>query len=322
MKISKAAITFLIICIMISNCFNCVYGASGESVSQAQENLIDIMTEYAPELNVILEYDMVETIDLSEGGTIQLNRFFADQNYIGYTIWDSEQQRLLEISAGESAYDDYIDCEDLELLYENGCYVIKNEEGKIFLNEFGEVYGEMTYDNFGISTYGILPDVNPQLQGNSNCIVAAVANVMYYWSEHGYPTLKYNGTYAQTKNKIDSLFKSISGFDDGRAYQNNLVPQVVQQYGSTTGNNISGYVNWSPTTNTVAYEIDYFGPCLVGFAAGSSYSETVGHMTMCCGYYFISSSQFMLALADGWSSSIVYKQWDSNYNDCVIYIHV
>lgn len=46
--------------------------------------------------------------------------------------------------------------------------------------------------------------------------------------------------------------------------------------------------------------------------------NTVGHMTMCCGYVRQGSNSYMMALADGHSSSIVYKRWSNDYNDCII----
>lgn len=62
---------------------------------------------------------------------------------------------------------------------------------------------------------------------------------------------------------------------------------------------------------------------MVGFAAApGSYSESVGHMTMGCGYIMQNSNTYLLALADGHSSSIVYKLWSSVYNDCIITVNI
>ncbi len=64
-------------------------------------------------------------------------------------------------------------------------------------------------------------------------------------------------------------------------------------------------------------EIDNGRPCMVGFAAGSDYSPSVGHMTMCYGY-FIYSTQKYATVADG-TTGYVSKLW-TTYNDCVISI--
>jgi hypothetical protein len=62
---------------------------------------------------------------------------------------------------------------------------------------------------------------------------------------------------------------------------------------------------------------------MVDFAAApGSYSESVGHMTMGCGYIMQNSNTYLLALADGHSSSIVYKLWSSVYNDCIITVNI
>ena len=79
-------------------------------------------------------------------------------------------------------------------------------------------------------------------------------------------------------------------------------------------------VHWNPVIDLALSKIDDGRPCLLGFAAdeNSPYSKTVGHMTMCCGYVRQSSNSYMMALVDGHSSSIVYKRWSTDYNDCII----
>lgn len=73
---------------------------------------------------------------------------------------------------------------------------------------------------------------------------------------------------------------------------------------------------WTNSSATMVNEIDHGYPYMVGFAAGSSYSQTVGHMTMCFGYYY-SGTTIYIVLADGHSDSSVMKIW-SSYNDCTI----
>lgn len=61
---------------------------------------------------------------------------------------------------------------------------------------------------------------------------------------------------------------------------------------------------------------------MLGFAAGvGSYSETVGHMTMCYGYKkqnINGNAFYSVLLADGHESKGVYKVWNSKINDCII----
>lgn len=52
---------------------------------------------------------------------------------------------------------------------------------------------------------------------------------------------------------------------------------------------------------------------MLGFAAGSPYSSTVGHMTVCVGTRTVNGVNYSKVM-DGWSTSVVEKQWGT-YND-------
>lgn len=164
-------------------------------------------------------------------------------------------------------------------------------------------------------------EVSPQLQNNHNCIAAAVSNILWYYGKHGYTDLISNRTFTQVKNDISVLFNSSSLFTNP-GFRNANIPKVIytyvkqkNRYYSSTSNVIS-----LPTINTVINQIDSGRPCLVGFAAGSVYSQTEGHMTACFGYQYIGGA-YQVALADGHSSSIVYKTW-TKYNDYVITVEL
>lgn len=163
----------------------------------------------------------------------------------------------------------------------------------------------------------MISGVSPQLQNSSNCIVAAIANVLWYYGSHGYAYLTNGMTFYSLKNSIDTLMKSSSLFDNP-GYRNVNVPKTIYNYVKSKNryySSVSSVIS-NPTINTVIAQIDAGKPCMVGFAAGSTYSSSVGHMTACFGYQYIGGA-YQVALADGHSSSIVYKTW-TKYNDCVI----
>ena len=184
-----------------------------------------------------------------------------------------------------------------------------------YLDEFGNVYNIVNPTE--TVPFSVLPNVTPQLQQNDNCIVAALANVMYYWSNNGYTALNYMSSFEAIKQAISSLFNN--------SYANNSVPSVAEGYVKSCCSSWSVVSNaiWQPSISDYTYEIDRGYPCMVGFAAApGSYSESVGHMTMGCGYIMQNSNTYLLALADGHSSSIVYKLWSSVYNDCIITVNI
>ncbi len=283
------------------------------------ENLYEIIEELSGNnsyFEEFLTYTSIVEIPLDDVA-LELLMYYDGDEYIGYTIWDSVNNALCEISKSYPSYVVYMqnnpEIEDAAYVYSNGNYSIVTEDTIVYLDEFGNEY-DMSESN--TSTYGLLPNVNPQLQGSNNCIVAAVANLFYYWSQHGYSQLNYRNSYAGMKSQIDSLF-------DGY-YANNSIPSVASRYVRECGlsNTVTSNVYWDPSISRVTNEIDAGRPCLVGFAAGSSYSSTVGHMTMCCGYECYNGYQYIIAVVDGHNVDVVYKNWSYTYNDCVITVQI
>lgn len=162
-----------------------------------------------------------------------------------------------------------------------------------------------------------LTGVSPQLQGNYNCIICALSHIITYWRGHGYPALAYGLTFDNLMAALTNRYAVLYG--SGAAFANDNVLGLAQSYASFVGAYFSGGANWNPNVSTVYNEIILNYPCMVGFAAGSSYSSTVGHMTMCYGYNYTGMYLYM-NLADGHSTSMVTKLW-SYYNDCVIVLH-
>ena len=280
-----------------------------EELSQNNEYFYDFMS-----------YTSIKKYKLSDNN-YDLLMYYKDGVYVGYVIWDNINDSVCEISKSINAYDIYIQENNIrgkyECMYTQGQYIIINKNIAIYLNEFGEeYYREDVGENGGISTYKVIPGVVPQLQNSDNCIVAAVSNLIYYYASNGYSSLNPKHTFSAIKADINMLF--------GGVYANNSIPSVLRNYISQCNSNlgVTSNVKWNPAVSLVLSEVNNNRPCLVGFAAGSPYSNNVGHMTMGCGYEYIGGGNYIIALADGHSSKIVYKTWSSSYNDCVITVKI
>lgn len=244
-------------------------------------------------------------------GDAKLIDFFQNNVPIAYAIIIDGV--VVEFSEKESPYALYSNLQYTERTwyYDYATYgeVVGNES--ICFNSNGESNGEIEY---GISTMGVLPGVNPQLQNKHNCIVAALSNLIWYWGTHGRSSLIAGRTFENVKNDITTHFNNY-----GQHFSNNATIEIARIYGKyvSPAVSFSGGAVWSNSSATMIADIDSGYPCLVGFKAGpSSYSNVEGHMTMCFGYYY-SGSNLYIVLADGHVPSSVTKLWTS-YNDCTI----
>lgn len=256
-----------------------------------------------------------EKIDLvSPLGEAKLVNFKSNDEIIGYAIIVDDI--LVELSEGSSPYTDIaINPEVEEYYYDMANYgkITKKDSANIVVGDFSTsvpVPSLMKYPSDSVLT-----GVSPQLQNNSNCIAAALSNVIWYWGSNFtvYNALINGKSFADLRTIIQNLFFG--------TFANNSVLSVANTYAGNYSSGFTGGANWSPTFSTVQAEIySYSSPCMVGFAAGSSYSPDVGHMTMCYGYTVNIYGNYLI-LADGHQSYPVLKLWTA-YNDCVIQLHI
>lgn len=289
-----------------------------DEISKSPEDKIrEFIVEFSEdttEFEEFLECDNINKTSLYnlEGESCYtLFEFLNNNKYSGYLIWDNNSEIVLELSKGDSAYNSFNlknDEYDIDYIwiYQEGNYAVKTVASIVWFDESGDIYAT---SNVGKALRVVLPGVYPQLQKDKNCIVAAVANLLYYWSGHGYSALNYASSFEAIKSQVNALFNGV--------YANNSVPDVMKSYCGSVGYKVTSTVNWNPNINLMISEISNNRPCLLGFAAGSPYSDIEGHMTMCCGYKY-TAGVYYSALADGHSSSIVYKVWSNTYNDCII----
>lgn len=220
---------------------------------------------------------------------------------IGYLIYDLNADSVVEFSIGDSPYD---------LIDKNACltytYIYNNAWPECYVNE---AYYSVNYD--GSLEYlwseNAIMSYDPHLQNNDNCIVCAISNILWYHGQNGHPNLISGATFTQVKNRVKSIMNGLGG------YTNNNIPGTINSYVNTyTSYSVSVYNHWSPTFSNVSSEVAA-RPCLLGFAAGSPYSATQGHMTVCVNA-MTQMGHKLVGLMDGHHTYIVYKEWGS-YND-------
>lgn len=264
------------------------------------------------------DYAEINTRLISDLGDAILCDILLNDEPIAYSI--RVDGVLVEYADSPSPFSRFAELPYVQTIgYNLGEYYIEHLDGRIFLHQNGNVDLETTtLFNSVITPMALggnvtIPGVTPQLQGQKNCIAAALSNAIWYWSKNGYPNLN-PGSWQILLNSIQVRFENNGGF------ANNIVPIIADGYARSrnTSYRIGGYVHWNPSISQVKLEINAGRPCLVGFKKGSVYSDSAGHMTMCYGY-LESGSYFYLRLADGWQSNQVVRLWTA-YNDCVITI--
>lgn len=238
---------------------------------------------------------------------------YNGNDYLGYYIYNAENGVIYELSLNSSPYDEIVLQENLEtsncdFLYDDGECAIE------YNNVISNSSSRAATDNNIITK--VLPGVSPQLQNSYICMVGAASNMMFYWSWHGYPNLNKYSSWDTIEKYVDIAYAN--------TYRNDYVPTVLNRYIHSYYPNVkvTSQTIWNPSVSVELCEIDNSRPFMLGFAAGvGSYSETVGHMTMCYGYkkQTINGNTFYsMLLADGHEKKGVYKVWNSKINDCII----
>ncbi len=222
----------------------------------------------------------------------------------GYVIINSAGNSVLEFSVGVPAFDRIsgeIARATMKRIYVNCMPAILSGNTYMDISMSGKILHSVDIEN------SIMPAYNPNVQGG-NCIVGAISNLMWHYSINGYSSLASNMSFQDVEDEIDNLINDEGG------YANANIPNTIKNYVKSKNTSYSAKVTnqWSPSFSNVKAEVAS-RPCLLGFAAGSPYSQTDGHMTVCIGTRSVGSTNYV-KLMDGWSTSIAEKKWGS-YND-------
>lgn len=303
-------ISCLMVCIMS---FYSVSFVANAGVSSNLTRVIDAISEFEPLfLDAYDNYPNTERtniLHLDNGEEAELIEFFYDEEPYGYAIMKNDI--ILEYSLCASPYYNYINQGYSSFGYYYSYYTVDIGEENISFTFDGTIITEEV--DFPM-TRGTIPGVSPQLQNSSNCIVCALANIMWYWRSHNFSLIP--SSFIKIKANLSSRFNSLDG-----GYANNNVPTVASGYlrSLSTNYRCTSSVYWSPSISRVKTEIDAGYPCMVGYAAhaNSPYGSQEGHMAMCFGYLY-KNGNYYLELADGHQTSKRTVIWNTSYNDCVI----
>ncbi len=217
---------------------------------------------------------------------------------VGYVIIDIVDYKILEYSVLTPAYDMvnvdgdkvYLYVNGMPLIYANNTYYELSISGKIISSK----------NNTSLYYY-------PNIQ-SGNCIVGAISNLIWHYGKNGYDSLISGMNFSEVEKSVDTIINNEGG------YVNNNIPNTIRRYVSskTSKYSVSVTNKWNPTFYNVQVEVST-RPCLLGFAAGSPYSDSVGHMTVCVGTRLYNNWGYVQVM-DGWSTGVVEKAWGS-YND-------
>ena len=296
-----------------------VFSLAADYSSPNIEELFRTLSSEDPEFSnwASLEYRLAYVCyDSDDLPCIELYHVLDGNSVVGYFVFNSSNGQILEYSNGIDAFSKVsseLSIKPSKFYYKGFINEVVCDDQTISFDEFGN----FSVDGSLLDTYTVLPGVSPQLQGSRNCIVAAMGNLIYYWWQNKSLSLSSSvSSYSGICNALNSIMLSYGGY--ANAYIGKTITSFISKY--ATDASISYDYTWYPSFGTAKGEINSGRPCLVGFAAGSTYSDDVGHMTCCVGYDTIGGTNY-LKLADGHSAQVVNKAWTS-YNDYVFMCYI
>lgn len=172
------------------------------------------------------------------------------------------------------------------------------------------------------SPYKVIDGVSPQLQGNANCVVAAASNVIWYYGNNGHLSLIKNYTFDNVKTSMTNCYTYNGGIGNNKA-----TPKAFEVYIRAKGlsdvysSDVKLYWYQEAIKELMISEVNERKPMMLGFAAGSIYSDSVGHMTMCYGYQITGGNTYAY-VASGHQAYGTFVKWDDTINDCIITVRI
>lgn len=232
----------------------------------------------------------------------------------GYVIMDGTT--IIEYSRNKSPFAELVGIKGV-LYYDPGFYGVYVDGALVSVEEAKYQQAQVGMRNLNYSPLGVLPGASHNLQNGPNCQAAALANLFWFWSNHGMTFLKGGKSFLQLQDHLNTM---LINANPGGVRRNNDIPGVAERYVKSVNANfyVSGEVRWSPSSSFVTQEIDRGYPLLLGF---KSTVYNGAHMTMCYGYDYNNQGTLMMVLADGHKPYAVRKAWSSD-NDCAIRIRV
>jgi len=159
-------------------------------------------------------------------------------------IVDIEDGSVVEFSNAIPPYELITEIETGNAIYiYDNCFPKIDCEGKIYnVASDGSImfYKDLTKLNY-----------TPNRQGDSNCIVCAIGNLMWHYGNNGYPSLISGMEFSDVKTKIDEIIMNEGG------YANNNIPETISKYvkGRNSGYSVSVTNKWYPSYKDVKKEV-------------------------------------------------------------------
>lgn len=213
----------------------------------------------------------------------------------------------------------------------------RNSEPEDFMRDYCNIYTgadseeynaacASAYSDGGLqaysSLYKVIDGVSPQLQGNFNCVVTAASNVIWYYGNNGHQSLIKNYSFYDVKMAMTNCYKYNGGIGN-----NDVTPKAIEVYIYAKGlsdaysSNVNLYWDQNATKALMVSEVNEGKPMMLGFRAGSIYSDSAGHMTMCYGYQVTGGNTYAY-VASGHETYGTFVKWDDIINDCIITIRI
>lgn len=213
----------------------------------------------------------------------------------------------------------------------------RNSEPEDFMQDYCNIYTgadseeyntacASAYSDGGLqaysSPYKVIDGVSPQLQGDSNCVVAAASNVIWYYGNNGHFSLIRNDTFNNVKMSMTNCYIYNGGIGNNEA-----TPKAFEVYIRAKGlsdvysSDVNLYWDQNATKELMVSEVNEGKPMMLGFRAGSVYSDSAGHMTMCYGYQVTGGNTYAY-VASGHEAYGTFVKWDDIINDCIITIRI
>ena len=173
-----------------------------------------------------------------------------------------------------------------------------------------------------VSPYMVIGGVSPRLQGDFNCVVTAASNVIWYYGNNGHQSLIKNYSFYDVKMSMTNCYKY-----NGEIGINDVTPKAIEVYIYAKGlsdaysSSVNLYWYQNATKELMISEVNEGKPMMLGFKAGSVYSDSAGHMTMCYGYQVTGGNTYAY-VASGHQAYGTFVKWDDTINDCIITIRI
>lgn len=153
----------------------------------------------------------------------------------------------------------------------------------------------------------------------------------YILSDEAGNIICYNGNFSLIKNDTFNNNNVKTSMRNSYIYngglRNDTTPKAFEVYIRAKGlfsvysSDVNLYWYQNATKELMISEVNEGKPMILGFAAGSIYSDSVGHMTMCYGYQVTGGNTYAY-VASGHEAYGTFVKWDDTINDCIITIRI